>query len=141
MNENDRNQFIIDYYAGAFSSSGLKPTFMQKLKWRLGAYYGLIFSVIGIIVLYAVINLALVGIQKLAHMDEESELKEIRLLLKDKEKKIFYYEHINETGEITDGEWDSYNKEIDAYNALTEEYNKLSEKVGTTWYLLPIPGK
>lgn len=140
MDEEQRQQFIEDYYRGAFAHAGYKPTFRQKTKRSLGSLYGAVLSLVIIAIVYGLINLVVVGVQEFWHHDAKSKMSDIKAELSLKESKINNYElHVND-GTISDTEYADYSRLIDEYNGQVKEYNDLAEKAGTTWYVVPIPG-
>lgn len=138
-------------------------------------------SIIVVAIIYGLINLVLVGGQKVWHHDDEAKLDELKVELKDLKASIGGYEDLltEIDGELTGSkeevdsyesdfpegipeeyyedytsavngyneqldtyniEYDKYSSEIDSYNEKVEEANAVSEDIGSTWYVVPMPG-
>ena len=141
MDEESRQQFISDYYKGAFAHAGVKPKFRHKILHRFSGLIVLVGSLLVIALLYGLINVLFVGGQKIWHSGDNKKLTKIEEQLKDEEKRIKQYELEITIGSITDYEYEKYKEVIDDYNANVKEYNKLAEKVGTTYYVIPGLGR
>ncbi|MEK5358080.1 hypothetical protein [Paenibacillus sp. FSL L8-0709] len=140
FDEDDKRRFYADYYRGGYAYAGHKPTFKQKMKYTLTPYLGYLIGIIGIIIVYVVINLVLVGGQNLWHSGENNRLDELETIMSSQEKIIQSYENQVDNGTISDDEYNEYTKKVDEYNKNVNEYNEVAEKAGTTWYILPVPG-
>jgi hypothetical protein len=139
FDEDDKKRFLADYYRGGYAYIGHKPTFKQKMKYTLTPYLGYLIGIFGIIIIYGVINLVLVGGQNLWHSGEKNRLNELQGILSSQEIVIQSYESKVDSGTITDVEYNEYTKKVDEYNKNINEYNEVAEKAGTTWYVLPVP--
>lgn len=140
FDEDDKKRFLADYYRGGYAYVGHKPTFKQKMKYTFAPYLGYLIGILGIILIYGVINLVLVGGQNLWHSGEKNRLNELQEIMSNQEKIIHEYKLDVENGTISDDEYNDYTKKVDEYNENVNEYNKVAEKSGTTWYILPVPG-
>jgi predicted ATPase len=100
----------------------------------------LVLTLLGIAIIYGVINLFLVGGQELWHSGDKKKLEEMKIFLDSQIKVIKDYEDLNKSGRITDKQYQNYSETLDMYNAKVKQYNELAKDVGTTWYVVPIPG-
>lgn len=141
MYEFEKEQLIIDYYNGAFKDAGFKPTFKEKLKYKLKGFYGTVIGLVIIVVIYGLFNLVIVGGQYIWHFKDNSELKRIEKTLAEQEVNIKMYEEKIYNNTITDSEYADYQNEINDYNENVDEYNEIAEKIGGTYYVLPVPIK
>ena len=140
FDQSQRDQFFHDYYNGHFAHAGLKPKFRQKMKYKMGAAFGYVIAIVGILIVYGVINLVLIGGQELFHYNDKKELKEIHAQLEVQEGEILLYENKVRNGTISEAEYNDYEKKTNMYNQKVDEYNKLAEEIGGTFYVIPIPG-
>ncbi len=160
-----------------------------------GRAVGKLIGLEAILIGYAVINLALVGGQKLSHQGEQAQLDEIKVGLNSENLKIKQIElqlqkmrhqlkessskiknlksrvelfeqsypqgvpaniyngysrsvaeynarigFYNATLAQYDVLYADYSKQVEHYNGRVAEANVLAQKIGTTYYLLPVPG-
>lgn len=139
MDEESRQQFTFDYYDGAFAHAGYKPTYRQKMKYKLGGLFSIVVALAGIAIIYGLINLVLVGGQELWHGEDKKKMEEIKSFLDGEKVALSIYDA--KVNSLTDKQYDEYKQRVDNYNEKVKEYNALAEKVGGTWYVLPVPGK
>ncbi|HUD44912.1 MAG TPA: hypothetical protein VMR41_05185 [Patescibacteria group bacterium] len=122
-------------------------------------YLAKIVGFILVIVFFVVANVVFIGLQNLWHSGDQSKLDIIKQELQTKNTAIDALESnitreksaMNQ--ELATNNTDKYNTHVDDYNTMVNEYktdiasynqlvkqaNDLSEKVGSTWYVVPIP--
>lgn len=120
-----------------------------------------IIGILGIILVYGVINIVLVGAQDFWHSGDQSKLDALKQELQTKKSDIDTLEaNINSekstmdeyqaNGDVTDYNSlvDDYNSklaedqsDVNDYNSIVQQANDLSNKIGGTWYVVPIPGR
>lgn len=137
MDAEEYQQFISDYYNGVFKKAGLKPKFTDKMKYRIKHFNRGILSIVVIGVIYLLINLVMYGVQNIGDGDNKARMKELEKAMNEEIKIIQNYEKIGEQEEITEEQYNDYERVLASYNEKVDEYNILSEKVGSTWYLIP----
>lgn len=133
---------------------------------------GLVFGLIGIVVLYGVVNFVLVGGRKLWHRGDQAKLDTLKTSLASENSRIdsletqlksleadirkseSYINSIDQYSSDYNNLVDQYNAKISRYNSLYSDYensinqynthvneaNELAKKIGSTWYIVPIPG-
>jgi len=156
------------------------------IRWVVG--------LISVVLVYVVINIFLVGGQKLWHYGDQKRLDELKEILNtekvnieslEKELKNMeqcldtytirinklksdiqlienryprgipsniynnYIQLINDYNSLVDtynstlnkynSKYEDYSHQIDKYNAMVVEANNLAKKIGTTWYVVPVP--
>lgn len=141
MTYEEGQQLARDYYNGKYKHLGYKPTFMKWLRYKTGPLFGYLAVGVIILIVYGLINLVLVGGQNLWHAGDKKELQAIETTLKSWDGKIYMYELDIKNETISDGDYYDYTVLIDKYNVKVKEYNELAEKIGTTFYIVPIPGR
>lgn len=171
MDSETHEQFINDYYNGVFAKSGFKPTFFAKIKYRFGTLLKLGGGLLGIVIIYGIINLVMLGGQSVLHGEDKKELNQIKIELdsglnelnalgfqldtqeselKSLEDQINSTEDTDAKNELIDkynnylpaynADFDQYSSKLVSYNLKVDRANELSNKVGSTYYILPIPG-
>jgi hypothetical protein len=101
----------------------------------------LVATIVGIAIIYSVINLIFVGGQNLWHSGDKKKMEELKTLMDSENNVIRDYEDLNKSGRITTKQYNTYKETIDLYNAQVKQYNELAKSVGTTYYVVPIPGR
>lgn len=170
MDSETHEHFVNDYYNGVFSKAGFKPTFFAKMKYRFGTLLKIGGGLIGIVIIYGIINLVLVGGQEALHSGDKKKLDQMKIELDAGLKEITSLEfqinaldsdlqtlknQIDSTDDIDDKNvlidrynsnlpaykisYDKYSTKLISYNLEVNNANELAKKIGSTYYLLPIP--
>jgi hypothetical protein len=133
---------------------------------------GWVVGVVAIAIVYGLINLVLVGGQKVWHSGDQKKLTQIQSILDDEKKDLDRIEgeltsknanldkleidlKANKNGNIDrynklvdeynmklgayNQQYDDYKKRITSYNDKVNEANSIAKKIGSTWYVVPIP--
>jgi hypothetical protein len=103
-------------------------------------FKSLLIGIAGIVVVYGVLNLILVGGQSLWHSGDNKKLDQLKAELETENVEIERYESTAKTRNLSVTEINDYKRKIDEYNKNVEEANKLAKEIGTTWYVVPVPG-
>ncbi|WP_219811174.1 hypothetical protein [Bacillus thuringiensis] len=88
------------------------------------------------------------GIQKLWHYDDQmkleamkTELDMLKIEIENQETDLLSLQNDSDQ-QVTDDElYTLYKTNIDTYNQKVNEANDLAKEIGSTWILVPIPGK
>jgi chromosome segregation ATPase len=139
-------------------------------------------GIVGIALIYVILNVFVVGGQKLYHHDDQarldslkSELKEQKATIDNDESELTskeddlsslkeevetyesdypdgvpeeyydeYRQKVNDyNSQLTDykDQYSTYQNELGSYNEKVKEANALAKKIGSTWYIVPVPGR
>lgn len=100
---------------------------------------GLAGGLIGIVIIYAVVNGVLWFGQEAYHHEDNVKLEQMESRINELKTKIENYESTAERYGMTDATYTNYESAITEHNKLIEEYNSLAEDSGTRWYVIPVP--
>lgn len=139
MDNEERQRFIFDYYNGAYAKAGYKPKFIAKMKYRFKSLFYALIGLLLIGILYGLFNLIFIGGQSLWHMGDKHKLEALKQKMDNELVTIHSYESSNSKGTLTQSQYKEYTAAVDLYNSQVTEYNDLAKKVGTTYYVVPVP--
>lgn len=139
MTEEQKRQLLSNHSRYGTGRYERHPSIMQKIV--TSGVARLVATILGIALIYGVVNLFLVGGQELWHMGDNKKLEEMKIMMDNELKIIQDYEALNKNGRITDKQYNTYKETLDLYNKQVNEYNNLAKSAGTTWYVIPGLGK
>ncbi|MEX2104815.1 MAG: hypothetical protein WD907_05750 [Bacilli bacterium] len=126
MDEEEKEEFVENYYNGVYAEQGYKPTFKEEMKHKYGKVIMTILGLVAIAIVYGLINLVLVGGQNLWHSGDKSKFEEIESELAYDKNQI---QNIEQRLSAMISQLDALEQDIDGtndeseYNNLVEQYN------------------
>ena len=108
----------------------------QPIFSRLG---GTVLGLIGIVVIYGVVNGVMWFGQEVYHHEDNVKLEQIQARINQIKVKLESFESSMQLNGASEVAYKNYEKMLAEHNKLIEEYNALAKESGTRWYVVPVP--